>query len=188
MIRIFLTLLFFGFTLNGCGPSDREQEQQEQRAEQLQNQMVQTTPEFDHKMGEILEAYFELKDAFVESDAGQSKEIAHSLLTLSEDVNTLGLSQPSEEIWASLKSSIEEQSNQIYAQDSVVDQRYHFESLSEAMIILVETFQPVDYEVYHHSCPMVRDGSADWLSREEQIKNPYHGESMINCGETIQQL
>lgn len=188
MIRLFLMILFLSFSLTNCGPSDREQAQQEQRAEQLQSQMIQTTPEFDYKLTEILNAYFDLKDAFVESDADQSKEISQSLISISEGVNTSGLNQPSEEIWASLKDSIEEQSNQIYMQDNVVDQRYHFESLSEAMITLVETYQPVDYEIYHHSCPMVRDGSADWLSREEQIKNPYHGESMINCGETIQRL
>ncbi len=187
MIRLFLTILFC-VTLFSCGPSDREQAQQEQRAEQLQNQMIQTTPDFDNKMEEILDTYFDLKNAFVRSDAILSKEIAQSLASIPEQVNVQGLNQPSEEIWASLRDSIEEQSRQIIEQDNVVDQRYHFESLSEAMITLVESYQPVDYEIYHQSCPMVRDGSADWLSREEQVKNPYHGESMVNCGEIIQKL
>jgi hypothetical protein len=56
------------------------------------------------------------------------------------------------------------------------------------MIQVVENFRPVGYEIYVQSCPMVRSGSADWLSREETIRNPYHGDRMMRCGEVLRQI
>ena len=60
--------------------------------------------------------------------------------------------------------------------------RIQFEAISAAMIFHTKENPPTGESLYVHSCPMVRDGSADWLSREKEILNPYHGSRMLHCG------
>lgn len=188
MKTLLTTLITLIVLTTACGPSEREQAQQEQRQQQLQMQMVESTQEFDDQMSIVLDRYFELKDALVESDAETAKVHANSLKSEAERVSPEGLNQESIALWVSYREIIENGSDELIREDDVDDQRYHFEFISEAMIEMVKTFRPVGYTIYHQSCPMVRGGSADWLSREEQIANPYHGDRMMRCGEIIERI
>ena len=176
------------FLLASCGPSEQEQAQQEQREQQLQMQMIQTTPEFNEQMSAVLDRYFDLKDALIDSDAEQAKPLAELLKEEAEGVEQAGINEETMALWIAFRTVIEENSEEITGLDDVDEQRYRFEYISDSMIEMVDNFDPVDYELYHQSCPMVRGGSADWLSREERIRNPYHGERMMNCGETIRRI
>lgn len=182
------TLITLILITTGCGPSEREQAQQDERRQQLQMQAVESTTEFDEQMSIVLDRYFTLKDALVESDAETAKVRANTLKSEAERVDPEGLNQESLALWISFKEIIENASDELIREDDIDDQRYHFEFISEAMIEMVKTFRPVGYTVYHQSCPMVRGGSADWLSREEQIANPYHGDRMMRCGEIIERI
>ncbi len=43
--------------------------------------------------------------------------------------------------------------------------------------------EDLSYSIYVYSCPMAFDNtSATWLSLNKVIRNPYFGESMLNCG------
>jgi Cu(I)/Ag(I) efflux system membrane fusion protein len=188
MNKILATVFSLILILNACGPSEQERAQQEERQMQLQTQLVETTPEFNQQMSNILDRYFDLKDALVESDAEKATSMAELLLNESEQVDASSLNTGSSALWDSYSEVITSRSKELIPLTNVDQQRYRFEYISEAMIEMVEMFQPVGYEIYHQSCPMVRDGSADWLSREEQIANPYHGNRMMRCGEVIRRL
>jgi len=174
--------------LTACGPSEREQSQQDERQMQLQAQLAESTPEFSQQMSSILDRYFDLKDALVQSDAAKATLSAEQLLSESEQVDASSLSTSSAALWDSYYEVITIRTGELIPLTDVEQQRYRFEYISEAMIEMVDMFQPVGYEIYHQSCPMVRDGSADWLSREERIENPYHGDRMMNCGEVIRRM
>lgn len=155
---------------------------------QMQMQMVESTAEFNAQMASVLDRYFDLKNALVESDAETAKGYAESLKTEAEQVEQEGLNRETFAIWVSFSDVIVNSGNELVTLDDVDDQRYHFEYISEAMIEMVDTFRPVGYEIFQQSCPMVRGGSADWLSREEGIRNPYHGDRMMRCGEVIRRI
>jgi membrane fusion protein, copper/silver efflux system len=182
-----ISFILILFTV-ACNPSEQERAQQEQRQMQMQMQLAETTPEFNSQVAAVLDRYFDLKDALVESDAEKAKEKAASLATEAENVDPQGLNQETTALWTAFSTIVINSSNEIVPLADVDDQRYHFEYVSEAMITMVETFRPVGYAIYHQSCPMVRGGSADWLSREEQIANPYHGDRMMRCGEVIRRI
>ncbi len=188
MNRILIFFLPFLLFLAACGETEQERAQQQEREMQMQMQLVETTPEFNAQMAGLLDRYFDLKDVLVESDAEAAKEMTETFKSTAENVDGEGLNEETLALWISFSEVIVSRSDELLAEDDVDDQRYHFEFISEAMIDMVDTFRPVDYEVYHQSCPMVRDGSADWLSREEQIANPYHGDRMMTCGEVIRTL
>lgn len=182
------TILVFVFILTACNPSEQEQAQQNERQMQLQTQLVESTPEFNQQMSVLLDRYFDLKDALVESDAAKATSTAELLLDESDQTDASSLDMGSTALWDSYREIISSRSAELIPLTDVDQQRYRFEYISEAMIEMVELFQPVGYEIYHQTCPMVRNGSADWLSREEQIANPYHGARMMRCGEVIRKL
>ncbi len=185
--QIFL-MVFILMLVSACGPSEQERAQQEQRQQQMQMQMVETTAEFNDQMSAVLNRYFDLKNALVDSDAERAKGYAESLKMEADGVEPAGLNEETLALWVSFGEVIINNSRDLILLEDVDDQRYHFEYISEAMIQMVDTFRPVGYTVYHQSCPMVRDGSADWLSREEDIRNPYHGDRMMRCGEVIRRI
>jgi hypothetical protein len=171
-----------------CGPSEQEQAQQQQREQQMQMQVAQTSPEFNAEMAAVLDRYFDLKDALVESDAEKAKVHGESFKSEVESVEPSGINEETLALWLAFSEVIVTNSDELLTKDDVDEQRYHFEYISESMIQMVDTFRPVGYEIYHQSCPMVRGGSADWLSREEGIRNPYHGDRMMRCGEVIRRI
>lgn len=176
------------FIFSACGQTEQERALQEERQMQMQMQMVESTPEFNADLEIVLDIYFDLKDALVASDAQSASRYAELYLEQVDDVNPESLNAESAALWISFSEIITDNTKELMPLDDVEDQRYHFEFISEAMIEMVDTFRPVGYEIYHQSCPMVRDGSADWLSREEQIANPYHGDRMLRCGEVIRRI
>ena len=184
------TTLFITFILifTACGQTEQERALQEERQMQMQMQLVESTPEFNSQMETVLDHYFALKDALVQSDAEIATQAAELYLEQVNDVNAESLNSESAALWISYSEIITNSTRELIPLEDVDDQRYHFEYISEAMIEMVDTFRPVGYEVYHQSCPMVRGGSADWLSREEQIANPYHGDRMLRCGEVIRRI
>lgn len=184
-----LSLLILSiFIFIACEPSDQEKSQMEQREQQMQMQLVETTPEFNSQMDPVLNHYFDLKDALVNDDSDEAQTVTESLISEVERVQQAGLTGETLSVWTAIREQIISSGNELNATTELEEQRIHFETISEAMINMMETFEPVGYEVYQQSCPMVRGGSADWLSREEEIKNPYHGERMLNCGEVIRRI
>ncbi|MDR9407647.1 MAG: efflux RND transporter periplasmic adaptor subunit [Balneolaceae bacterium] len=69
---------------------------------------------------------------------------------------------------------------------NIEELRAAFKQVSEDLIAAVEEF---GYEgtLYKQFCPMYGGGS-QWISDNEEIANPYYGDQMHNCGETIEAL
>lgn len=62
-------------------------------------------------------------------------------------------------------------------------QREHFIMLSKDMSDFVKTFGNGGQTLYKDFCPMANDGKgAIWLSEVKEIKNPYLGNKMPDCG------
>jgi hypothetical protein len=42
---------------------------------------------------------------------------------------------------------------------------------------------------YYQFCPMANDGKgANWLSKENAVKNPYYGNQMLTCGKVVETI
>lgn len=67
----------------------------------------------------------------------------------------------------------------IQVTDELVFLREHFELVFDSI------YKELDMSnLYRQHCPMADSNQgADWLSREEEIINPYFGEDMLSCGE-----
>ncbi len=76
----------------------------------------------------------------------------------------------------------QQQAGKIAQASSLEKQREAFVALSNAMVTLVEG-SIVSGEVYQAYCPMANNNQgAYWLASEQEIKNPYFGDKMLQCG------
>tara|TARA_R110002049_G_scaffold190196_1_gene358845 strand:+ start:18 stop:1757 length:1740 start_codon:yes stop_codon:yes gene_type:complete len=133
-----------------------------------------------NKLKESLDSYFNMKNAFVESDPVQVSMFAKALLKEIEliDLNNLGSMEISHfrEILNMLEA--------ISTNDNIENQRAHFVILNENIVPLTLPISTMEEKIYLQRCPMANNNKgAFWLSREKEIRNPYFGDAMLSCGE-----
>ena len=57
------------------------------------------------------------------------------------------------------------------------------------MIALAENLNSYNDTLFVQKCPMANNSEgASWLSKEREVRNPYFGEAMLNCGSVIKTL
>lgn len=128
----------------------------------------------------VFEAYFQLKDALVASDAVKAKAAAQRLdaAVLAVDMGTLAADVHA--VWMKVMEPLANTATAISTAKDVEAQRKSFRTLTEPMTRLVKA-SPGSVPVYLDHCPMYEGGS-DWLSRDKAIRNPFYGAQMMTCG------
>ncbi len=127
----------------------------------------------------IVKAYLQLKEELVADDAKSASETGEALVIALKQMDAASFSTPQK---SELRDIIENATKHATAiSKATLDlQRVHFKLLSADMMDMVAiTGSPVT--LYEQFCPMYDNGSA-WLSANKEIKNPYYGSKMLNCG------
>jgi hypothetical protein len=72
----------------------------------------------------------------------------------------------------------------------IEEKRSYFSHISEIVYCTVKSYAlKDDMELYATYCPMAFDGKgAYWISETKEIKNPYFGAKMVNCGSVEEEL
>ncbi|RYY36327.1 MAG: DUF3347 domain-containing protein [Sphingobacteriaceae bacterium] len=119
-------------------------------------------------VSKVLTSYIALKNELVKSDAEAGKKAAATL----------------EDELIAVKGCAEAASmaRAIAASGDIDEQRKAFLTLSKDIIPLAKGIKTGD-TMYVTHCPMANDGKGgDWLSEVKEIKNPYFGDTMLECG------
>ena len=165
-----------GHTMGGENPSDVQMEEKAVSAE------------FKSQLNEVLKEYLVLKDALVMSDISKASEAAQNIQNRLDNVDMTLVEGDMHVKWMSDLGKISKAGANIAQAQNLETQREEFLTLSAALIESVKTFG-VNGVVYQQFCPMTDGGKGGyWLSESEEIKNPYFGEQMLKCGETIQKI
>jgi len=136
----------------------------------------------------IFDNYFFLKDALVKSDPKSASTIAKDLLTNINEVKMEKLSGDEHTVWMKVMNSLKSNTDKIYTSTSVEKQRNAFMDISENIYDLIKVSKQ-DVPIYYQNCPMANDGKgANWLSKENAVKNPYYGIQMLTCGKTVETI
>ena len=136
----------------------------------------------------VYNAYFDLKDALVNSDGDRAATLGSSLLAALKAVDMNKLDNEEHMQWMKSRSALITDAEHISTLKDVEKQRDYFITLSSNMYLLMKTSK-LETPVYFQHCPMANDGKgADWLSKENNIKNPYYGSMMLTCGKTVETL
>lgn len=141
-----------------------------------------------HELSEVFDSYFMMKDAMVQTNTTETSAAASALVTAIEQVKMGKLSSNTHDIWMKVMSDLKTSASKIAASKSIVDQRSHLNAMSKSMYDLMKTAENAT-PIYYQHCPMANDGKgANWLSKEEAVKNPYYGSKMMSCGKVVETL
>jgi hypothetical protein len=132
----------------------------------------------------LFSAYFDLKNAFIQSDAKSVTLKATEVVTSLSSIKMAELSAAQHDFWMRSNQRMRALSQEIAKSDKIETQRTTFKELSQEFYQFSK-LADLSYEVYWQHCPMYQEG-ADWLSREATIKNPYYGSQMLTCGKTTE--
>ena len=152
-----------------------------------QENVVETKQEVN-QLKTIFESYFALKDALVKSDGKLVSTLAKDVLANINSVKMEKLSSEEHTVWMKVMSSLKSNTEKIVATTIIEKQRVVFMDLSANFYALLKVSKQ-DYSIYYQNCPMYNDGKgANWLSKENAVKNPYYGSQMLTCGKTVETI
>lgn len=146
---------------------------------------------FKSNLEKLFHIYFALKNAL--ADDAPEKARVHGR-ALKEQLNIIGKHSIDGEhhlFWMEQYDAMEESIEKLVNASDKENMRAYFEPLSETFIETARTLGAIGQTWFVAFCPMYdNDRGAYWLSEFEQIKNPYFGSMMLDCGqvhETIRQ-
>lgn len=140
---------------------------------------------------QMLASYYELKDALVASDAAKADAATSHLTTTAEAFKNSVSSLPAYKDMSAQVDHILKASDSLLASkgENIETQRSFFSGISDALFSVLQTSKLQNGGVYWEHCPMAFDDKgANWLSMEREIKNPYFGHKMMECGAVMDSL
>ena len=145
---------------------------------------ISISREAKHEISQLLDSYLQLKDAFVNDDFETSINEAQKFKEVLSGISMSLFEGGAHQVWMEQGMPLGDLVDQIVNAKDISSARKPFKPFSMHMIRLVKVFHPVEKSIYVQHCPMADDfNGADWLSLEDDIKNPYYGASMLTCGE-----
>ncbi len=151
--------------------------------EMLPDYTENTPMAFKEQLAQLSNAYLLLKDALVATDSEQAITTSKGVAEAIALVDMKLVVGEAHLYWMKQLKAIQEHNEQIMNSSDVEEQRQQFDFLSQALIQTVKVFGLPNETLYVQHCPMANDNEgADWLSNEQEIRNPYFGDKMMRCG------
>lgn len=148
-------------------------------------EMPKTEVQEVNQLKAVFDNYFIVKDAMISSDGTATSAASKVLFTAINNVKMDQLEMDVHMVWMKVINSMKEDAEHIADTKDIKHQRDHFISLSNDIYALMSVAK-YEVPVYYQYCPMANDGKgANWLSKENEIKNPYYGSKMLTCGKTV---
>lgn len=137
-----------------------------------------------NQLQSVFDNYFLLKDALVKTDSKTASAKSKELLASIESVKMESLKMDVHMVWMKVLKDLTADAKSISETQDIKKQRDFFKSLSKNTYDLIKISKPTE-AVYYQYCPMQ---DANWLSKENTVKNPYYGSQMLTCGKTVETI
>lgn len=157
----------------------------EQKMKSLKMDDMSLPATFQKDLWPLIDGYIRMNDDFVASAPNQVKEQAGKLLKQYEALDRSALGETE---GAAVKKA-GQMIAAIAGSENIEDQRTHLVILSDLMVALATHMEDLPETLYVQNCPMANQNKgADWLSKQENILNPYYGDMMLTCGSVTDTL
>ncbi len=187
-MRLLLYTIILSVALCGCSGRDNDAHTSVQ-ALPAESRLGDTGTQ---KMVELLHSYYRLKDALVESNAADADKAAVATrnntvelaeITAADTLHPIQLQPQADSLIAALTALI------TVKDETTEYKRIPFSTVSDLVYSLVVKTGLEHAGIYREYCPMAfNDKGAYWLSNEAEIRNPYFGTIMLECGEVTDTL
>lgn len=136
----------------------------------------------------VFDNYFAVKDALVKTDGNTASTKAKELLTAINALKMEKLATEEHTVWMKVMKDLAFDAEHIADTKDASHQRDHFMTLSKNVYALIKVSK-TETPTYYQFCPMANDGKgANWLSKENAVKNPYYGNQMLTCGKVVETI
>ena len=150
---------------------------------------------FNKSTDSVVNAYLDIKNAFVNADTAGAKAAARNFIVLIDRLPIDELKKDNATIFETVQSNIADiksNATSLLDQTNITEMRKDFSAVSDMMY--PSFFTAINYEgpkLYVANCPMAFSDSiaANWISKSSEIVNPYMGKNhptyhagMLACG------
>ncbi len=151
---------------------------------------------FNTGVNNLMNAYFEMKEAFVNDDTLKAKASTIQFIGFLDSLPLQELKKDTAGIFETAQSNINDiksNAQSLLAQTTITEMRRDFSMVTEMMY--PSFFKTINYEgpvIYLQNCPMAfgDDQQANWISNSNEVVNPYLGKihptykaTMLHCVE-----
>lgn len=152
-----------------------------------ESKTMEVPQEFRKQITSVAFAYFDLKNALVNDNPQLAAQTADKVTAALGLTDMSLVKDKAHNHWMRLLNPMNEAAGMIASTSDIEEQREHFNTLSDNIIEMTESFGLGIDTVYRQFCPMAfNDQGAFWLSESSEILNPYFGDMMLRCGEVKQ--
>jgi hypothetical protein len=194
MKRIFLVLIlvivaaaaYFLFIRKSDKPGPPEEKQKPVA-------IGQHTSTFTQSYSELIAAYLGLKDALVASDTAKASAAALKLAVASDSLRVNEIQGDTSNIIkqtaGTYTSMITSSAKGLAGENSLTEMRKEFEMIADNLWQLTRVVKYDGQKLFWQYCPMAfNNRGAYWISSERQVRNPYFGDEMLECGKVADSL
>ncbi|HEX5152820.1 MAG TPA: DUF3347 domain-containing protein [Parafilimonas sp.] len=137
----------------------------------------------------VVNDYLTLKNALANDNGSNAADAGKQMMTSLQKLDAASLNADQKKVYDDVKDDMKEHAEHISTNASNIEhQREHFDMLSKDMYDLVKAVKPAK-TLYQDHCPMYNDNKgANWLSETKEIKNPYLGKKMPDCGTVKEEI
>ena len=138
----------------------------------------------------VLAAYYDLKDALTVDNSQVAAENGKAMKMALRKIDTKTWTAKERNAYDEVAKKLDTDAEHIGDNASKIDhQREHFITLSNNLSAVTKALKINSEPAYLQFCPMANGGKgAYWLSKENKVKNPYYGKSMLTCGSVKETL
>ena len=134
---------------------------------------------------QVVADYMTLKDALVATNKEEAAKAGKKLESTLKDFNVSKYTAAQQKELKDIIEDAMEHAEHI-GKSEMDHQREHFKMLSKDITDMV-AITGTDNTLYQQFCPMY-DGGSEWLSMSKEVKNPYYGSKMMNCGKVQKEI
>jgi len=137
----------------------------------------------DFSIAPIVKDYLSLKNALISGNDKTAASEGKNLLNTLSKIDMASIPNDKHQAYMEIAADAKEHAEHIGDNvGNIAHQREHLVSLSEDLNDLIKLFG-APQTLYQDHCPMFNGGKgAIWFSETKEIKNPYYGSKMIDCG------
>ena len=142
------------------------------------------TEAFKQNMTEIFKGYLTIKDDLVNSNLDETKASSSKLQKELSSFNQPNVAMETNDAFISASLGINLTLTALIESKDIEEQRDIFQILTAQVEDMIKKFGINEGTVFNQYCPMAFNNTgANWLSDVDEIKNPYFGDVMLECGE-----
>lgn len=158
--------------------------QQQATKDTAGTQSIMATSAATFPAKEIIAGYLQLKNALAKDNGKDAATAGNTMVATLAKVDMKTLPEAQMKSYMDIADDLKEHAEHIGANASKIEhQREHFVMMSKDITDLIKSFGNGGQTLYKDFCPMANDGKgATWISEVKEIKNPYLGSKMPDCG------